>query len=93
MPRYLVERDYGLVDEDEMQEIALLSKSSLEHFPDIVWEHSHVCVDDAGVITSFCVYDAPSEQRVREHAERLGRHAVRGIHEVIGDIDPRDLGV
>lgn len=93
MARYVIERDYGLVDEDEMQEIGMLSKTVLEHFPDIVWEHSHVCVDDTGVITSFCVYEAPSEQRLREHAERIGRHAVRQIHEVIGDITPDDVRI
>jgi len=72
----------------------MLSKAvGLEHFPDIVWEHSHVCVDDTGSITSFCVYKAPSEQRLREHADRLGRHVVRTIHEVIGDITPADVRV
>lgn len=91
MPRYVIERDYGLLDEHDMQEMAVLGRTSLEHFPDIVWDHSHVCIDDTGAITSFCVYEAPSEQRVREHAERMGRHVVKQIHVVIGDVTPDDL--
>ncbi len=94
MPRYVIERDFGLVDEAEMMEIVMLAKAvGLEHFPDITWEHSHVCADVAGTITSFCVYEAPSPSRLREHADRLGRHSVKTIHEVIGDITPDDLRV
>jgi hypothetical protein len=91
MPRYLVERDYGLVDEDEMQEIALLSKTSLEHFPDIVWEHSHVCSDAAGGVRSFCVYSAPNPERLREHAGRVGGHVITQIYEIVGDITPEEI--
>jgi hypothetical protein len=39
-----------------------------EYFPEIIWEHSHVVVDDSGTVKSFCVYDAPSEEIVRGHA-------------------------
>ena len=41
MPRYVIERDFGLVGEEDMQEVAVRSKATgLEHFPDIEWEHS-----------------------------------------------------
>src|SRR4051794_11970042 len=47
MPRYLIERNFGSVGEDEMQEIAARAKlTGAEQFPDIVWEHSHVCSGD-----------------------------------------------
>ena len=49
MPRYVIERDFGLVGEEEMQEVAARSKATgIEQFPDIEWEHSHVCSDGRG---------------------------------------------
>jgi hypothetical protein len=35
-----------------------------------VWEHSHVVVDDDGMAGTYCVYEAPDEETVREHAKR-----------------------
>ena len=94
MPRFVIERDFGNVDDDEMLEIAMLSKTTwLEQFPDITWEHSHVCSDDDGAIKTFCVYEAPSEERVREHAARMGRHVVMHVYELAGDITPDEIKV
>lgn len=94
MPRYVIERDFGVVNDDEMMEIAVLSKTAiLEQFPDITWDHSHVVSDDAGAIKTFCVYEAPSEERVREHAARMGRHVVLHIYEIGGDITPDEITV
>jgi hypothetical protein len=89
MPRYLIERDFGSIGEDEMQEIAARSKvTGAEHFPDIVWEHSHVCSDDAGAVKGFCVYSAPSAELLQEHADRVGGHVVTRIYEIVGDLTP-----
>lgn len=94
MPRYVIERDFGHVDDDEMLEIAVLSKTiGLEQFPDITWEHSHVCSDDEGAIKTFCVYGAPSEDRLREHATRMGRHVVSHVYEIAGDVLPDEIKV
>jgi len=85
VPRYVIERDFGLVGEEEMQEVAARSKATgIEHFPDIEWEHSHVCSDEKGAIKSFCVYSAPSVERLREHAERVGGHVVTNVFEIVG---------
>ena len=35
----------------------------VEHTPEIVWEISHVVADDDGNITTFCIYQAPDEDR------------------------------
>ena len=68
----MIERDFGKVSEDEMQEVAARSKvTGTDHFPDITWEHSHVCADDDGAIKSFCVYAAPGTDRPQEHADRV----------------------
>jgi hypothetical protein len=92
VPRYVIERDFGQVGEDEMQEVAVRSKAiGLEHFPDITWEHSHVCSDDTGAVRSFCVYTAPTQDRLREHADRLGGHVVTQIYEIVGDITPDEV--
>ena len=94
MPRYVIERDFGKVSEDEMQEVAAKSKvTGSDHFPDIRWEHSHVCADDDGTIKSFCVYEAPSTDRLYEHAGRVGQHEVIRIYEIVGDITPEDVKV
>lgn len=92
MPRFVIERDFGLVGEEEMQEVAARSKAiGIEQFPDIVWEHSHVCSDDGGAVKSFCVYTAPSADRLREHADRLGSHVVNKIYDIVGDITPEEI--
>lgn len=92
MPRYVIERDFGQVDEEEMQEVTARSKvEGMEHFPDIRWEHSHVCADDDGSIKSFCVYSSPSADRLREHADRVGQHVITRIYEIVGDITPEDV--
>ncbi len=89
MPRYVIERDFGKVSDDELQEVAARSKlTGSDHFPDIRWEHSHVCAGDDGAIKSFCVYSAPSTDRLQEHADRVGGHVVTRIYEIVGDIMP-----
>lgn len=94
MPRYVIERDFGKVSEDEMQEVAAKSKiTGSDHFPDIRWEHSHVCAGDDGAIKSFCVYEAPGTDRLQEHADRVGGHEVTRIYEIVGDINPEEVKV
>jgi hypothetical protein len=92
VPRYVIERDFGLVGEEDMQAVATRSKATgIEQFPDIGWEHSHVCSDERGAIRSFCVYNAPSADRLREHAARVGDHAVLNVYEIVGDITPEEI--
>jgi hypothetical protein len=91
MPRYLVERTYT-VDLDSLPIVATRSKAIGHHrFPEIVWEHSHVVVDSEGTPKSFCVYAAPNEEMVREHASQLGEHFVQTIYEIAGDVTPDDF--
>ena len=91
MPRFLIERTYT-VDMDGLPEVATRSKSiGHHHYPEIVWEHSHVVVGSDGTPKSFCIYEAPDEGMVREHAERLGDHVVTTIYEVAGDVSPADF--
>lgn len=91
MPKYLIERTYD-VGEDEMAAVGAKSKRiAAEQFPDIVWKHSHVVADSDGTLKSFCVYEAPSEEMVRRHAELLGNHVVDHVYEIGGDVTPDDF--
>jgi Protein of unknown function (DUF4242) len=55
------------------------------------WEHSHVVVDDDGLVRTFCVYAAPDEETVRRHAAALSRHEIVALHEIAGDVTPADF--
>lgn len=91
MPRYVIERTYT-VEESEVPVVATRSKRLVVNdFPQIIWEHSHVVIDSDGTPKSFCVYDAPNEEMVREHAERLGDHTITAIYEIAGDVTPDDF--
>ncbi|MGB2875576.1 MAG: nickel-binding protein [Gaiellaceae bacterium] len=93
MPRYLVVRTFD-VTEDEMPEVGSRSRKMIEEvYPQIVWEHSHVVVLEDGRVMTYCVYDAPSEDVVRQHALDLGKHTVDHVHEIAGDVTPADFPV
>ena len=91
MPRYLIERTF-FVTEPEMQEVGRRSKQvAADNFPDIVWEHSHVLLDEAGNVRTVCVYAAPDEETVLQHAKQLGEHRVDNVREIAGDVTPADF--
>ena len=58
-------------------------------FPDITWEHSHVVRTSDGMRT-YCVYAAPSVERVKAHAAAAGLPA-HEVFELLIDVDPADL--
>ena len=75
-----------------MPDVGRRSREIVEdELPEITWEHSHVVVDDDGKVRTFCVYDAPSEEIVREHSSRLGQHSIDSIDEIVGDVTPADF--
>lgn len=91
MPRYLVVRKFD-VTEEEMPEVGRRSREVIEGtYPQIVWEHSHVVVDEDGTVWTYCVYEAPDEETVRRHSADLGRHTLEEVHEIAGDVTPSDF--
>jgi hypothetical protein len=91
VPRYLIIRRFS-VGESEMPNVGRRSREIVEQdFPEIVWEHSHVVVDDDGTVWTYCVYEAPDAATVRLHATRLGQHEIEGLHEIAGDVTPADF--
>jgi hypothetical protein len=94
MPRYLIERAWDSMQEEEMAAKGPLSKRILtedKQFSRIVWEHSHMVMDEDGQLKSFCVYSSPNTELIREHAEQVGDHTINGIYEIGGDISPADF--
>jgi hypothetical protein len=91
MTKFLIERRFH-VAEEQMPGVNRRSKEIIqEQFPEIVWEHSHVVLEDSGAVRTYCVYEAPSEELVRRHAAELGVHDVISISEIAGDVTPADF--
>jgi hypothetical protein len=86
MPRYVIERDMpgvGGLSTEELQGAAQKSCSVLNNLgPQIQWVQSYVTDDKI-----YCVYIAPNEEMIREHASQGGFPANR-ISEVKSVIDP-----
>lgn len=91
MPRYLIVRRFD-VGEEEMPEVGRRSRQLVEgNYTAITWEHSHVVVENDGMVSTYCVYDAPNEEIVREHAVELGKHRLESVQEIAGDVTPADF--
>ncbi|HZF76262.1 MAG TPA: DUF4242 domain-containing protein [Acetobacteraceae bacterium] len=86
MPKFIIEREMagvGAASAQDMQGAAQTSCNVLRAMgPDIQWVESYVTGDKI-----YCVYVAPNEQMIREHAERGGFPANR-ISKVERMIDP-----
>jgi hypothetical protein len=86
MPKYLIEREVpgaGKLNPQELQAISQKSCGVLRKLgPEIQWLESYVTNDKI-----YCVYIAPNEQMVREHATQGGFPANR-ISEIKTVIDP-----
>ena len=56
MPRYLVERQFN-VGQEQMTVLGRRSREiARDQFPGITWHHSHVAIDEEGHVQTFCVY-------------------------------------
>jgi hypothetical protein len=86
MPKFLIEREIagaGSLTPQQLQGVSEKSCSVLRNLgPEIQWLHSYVTGDKI-----YCVYIAPSEALVREHARQGGFPANR-ISEITSIIDP-----
>ena len=86
MPKYVIERDIpqaGNLTQQQIQALSQKSCSVLENLgSQIQWVHSYVTDDKV-----YCVYIAPNEEMVKEHAKQGGFPANR-ISEVKRMIDP-----
>ncbi len=87
MPTYLIERNIpgaGKLTPAELKAISQKSCGVLQDMgPQIEWMHSYVTGDQI-----HCVYRAPNEEMVREHAHKGGFPADR-VLEIQATIDPK----
>ena len=86
MPKYVIERDIpgaGALSAADLQAISQKSCGVLSKLgPQIQWVQSYVTADKI-----YCVYNAPNEAMVREHATQGGFPANR-VSKVTTIIDP-----
>lgn len=86
MPKFLIERDVpgaGKLTPQELHGISQKSCSVLNRLgPQIQWVESYVTDDKI-----YCLYIAPNEEMVREHARQGGFPANR-VSEIRTQIDP-----
>jgi hypothetical protein len=89
VPQFVIEREIpgaGRLSEEQIREVSLRSLQTLRDMgPQIQWLHSYVTEDKV-----YCVYLAPDEDTVREHARRTGIPANR-ISAVRRLLDPANF--
>lgn len=76
VPQFVIEREIpgaGTLSEEQVREVSLRSLQALKEIgPQIQWLHSYVTEDKV-----YCVYLAPDEDTIWEHARRTGIPANR----------------
>ncbi|MCJ2178002.1 DUF4242 domain-containing protein [Novosphingobium album (ex Hu et al. 2023)] len=86
MPQFVIEREMpgvGSLGPADLKGASQTSCSVLRDLgPEIQWVHSYVTDDKI-----YCIYRAPSEDLIRQHAETAGFPA-NNIQEVRSVIDP-----
>lgn len=86
MPRYVIEREIPGLGKMNEEELRALSQSSCKVLrgmgPETQWVESYVTDDKL-----FCVYYAPDEEAIREHAKR-GSFPCNQINQVGTMISP-----
>ena len=85
MPKYVIERDIPNVGEVTPEQVIAISQKSCSVLnnlgPKIQWLHSYVTQDKI-----YCVYIAPNEEMVREHAKQGGfpANSISEVKTIIG---------
>lgn len=86
MPKYVIERELpgaGKLSTDQLHAISEKSCGVLSNLgPQIQWIESYVTDDKI-----YCIYRAPNEEMVREHA-KLGGFPANRVSEIRSVIDP-----
>ena len=86
MPKYVIERELpgaGKLTPDQLRGVSQKSCNVLSKLgPEIQWIHSYVTADKI-----YCIYRAPNEAMIREHAKQGGFPANK-ISEVTTIIEP-----
>ena len=87
MPKYVIEREIpgaGDLTQEQLKSISQASCGVLDELgPKIQWVHSYVTDNKI-----YCIYNAPNEDMVREHAKKGGfpANSVSKVHTIIDPI-------
>ncbi len=86
MPKFIIERQIPDAGKLSLEKLKAISQKSREVLctlgTDIQWIHSYVAGDKI-----YCIYIAPNEELIREHA-RLGGFPANSITRVSAIIEP-----
>jgi hypothetical protein len=85
MPKFVIEREIpgaGTLSERDLKAISQKSCRVLRDLPEVQWLQSYVTGDKI-----YCVYIAPNEELIREHA-RQGGFPANSVAQVMNIIDP-----
>jgi hypothetical protein len=86
MPKFVIEREIPAIGSATPEQLRATSQASCGALrtigPQVQWVHSYVTEDKI-----YCVYLAPDEASIREHA-RLGGFPANRISRVLSTIDP-----
>jgi hypothetical protein len=86
MPKFVIEREIpgaGKLSAEQLKAISQTSCGVLSKMgPQIQWVHSYVTSDKI-----YCIYNAPNEEMVREHAKQ-GGFPTNSVSQVAVIIDP-----
>jgi hypothetical protein len=86
MPKFVIEREIpgaGKLTPEQLKAISQTSCGVLGKLgTQIQWVHSYVTTDKI-----YCIYNAPNEEMVREHA-KLGGFPANSVSRVAAIIDP-----
>jgi hypothetical protein len=90
VPQFVIEREIpgaGTLSEVQIRDMSLRSLQTLNELgPQIQWLHSYVTEDKV-----YCIYLAPDEDTIREHARRVGIPAdrVAAVRRLIDPVNVR----
>jgi hypothetical protein len=86
MPKFVIERELPGAGNMSAQQLHAVAEKSCDVLrklgPEIQWVHSYVTGDKI-----YCIYIAPNEEIVREHA-RLGGFPANAVSQIKNIIDP-----
>jgi hypothetical protein len=84
MPRYIIEREIGTIDLDELPMLGQKSNEVVDSMDGVVWIRSYISEAEGKV---FCEYEAPNPEVLMEHARRVGIPATK-ISEIAMEVEP-----
>jgi Protein of unknown function (DUF4242) len=86
MPKFVIEREIPAIGNATSEQLRAASQTSCSALraigPQVQWVHSYVTEDKI-----YCIYLAPDEASIREHA-RLGGFPANRISRISATIDP-----